>query len=75
MEGMCTIYTELLKKPDTFYLLLTRKKQIIDLSLYAYFSNKTLESILRKNIFINYRKWRYDFKNTFFITFASVVYV
>ena len=48
-------YTELLKKPDTFYLLQTRKYQIIDLSLYAYFNNKTLKSILRKNIFINYR--------------------
>ena len=40
-------YTELLKKPDAFYLLQTRKKQkIIELSRYAYFNKKTLESIL-----------------------------
>ena len=49
------IYTELLKKPDTLYLHQTRKLQIIDLICYAYFNNNTLESILRKNIFINYR--------------------
>ena len=48
-------YTELLKKPDTFQMLQTSKKQIIELSRYAYFNNKTLESILRKNIFIKYR--------------------
>ena len=40
-----SMYTELLKKPDT--LLQTHKLQIIELS-YAYFKNKTLESILRK---------------------------
>ena len=40
----CYIYTWLLKKPDTFYLLQTRK----ELSRYAYFNNKTLESNLRK---------------------------
>ena len=41
-------YTELLKKPDAFYLLQTRKKQKknIKLSRYAYFDKKTLEIIL-----------------------------
>ena len=49
------LYTELLKKPDTFQLLQTSKQQTIELSQYAYFKSKTLESILRKNIFIKYR--------------------
>ena len=45
---MESLYTLLLKKPGTFYLLQTRKLQIIELSRYAYFNNKTLERILRK---------------------------
>ena len=40
------VYTELLKKSDTFDLLQTRKLQIIEVRRYAYFNNKTLESIL-----------------------------
>ena len=54
-RGLVTLYTELLKKPDTFHLLQTCKYQIKELSRYAYFNNETLESILRKNIFIKYR--------------------
>ena len=44
-------------------MLQTRKYQVIELSRYAYFSNKTLESNLRKNIFIEYRTLRHDVKN------------
>ena len=39
------MYTLLLKKPDTFCLLKTRKLQIIDLNVYAYFNKNTSENI------------------------------
>ena len=48
MDPQLQNYTELLKKPDTFQLLQTSKSQIIELSRYAYFKSKTLESIFRK---------------------------
>ena len=64
---------------ETWHFLLapnnTRKWQIKELSRYAYLNNKTLENILREKIFIKYRTWRHNVKNTVFITFASGVYV
>ena len=49
------LYTKVLKKPDTFYLLQTRKFQNIKLIRYGYFNIKTLENNLCKNILIKYR--------------------
>ena len=68
-------YTEPQKKPYTFRLVLSRKVQILELKTNAYLNSKTLKSIFEENLFIKYRTWRYDVKNTFFVSFVPGVYV
>ena len=48
-------YTQPQKKPDTFLLVLTRKIQIIELKVNAYFNSKTLKRTFEENLFIKYR--------------------
>ena len=46
-------YTQRLKKPDTFCLLLTRKAQILEQNGNAYFNNKTLKVFSKKLHLLN----------------------
>ena len=54
----CILYTERLKKPDTFCFPLTRTVQILELNVNANFI--TSKSIFEQNLFtcIQYKTWR-----------------
>ena len=49
------LYTERLKKPDTFCFPLTRKVQILELNVNANFTYRTSKSIFEQNLFIQYK--------------------
>ena len=59
---------------DTFWFLLTKKVQTIELNENAYLTCRTSESISKENLFVRYEMWRYNFKSDIFVKYVTEVY-